>query len=399
MSKNSLIKKLTAALFAAVLVIGLITNDTLEAVGSFAEYLTRQGTDEEEASVTPAAIEQNFSSSLWMHRQLIDLNGLMAGAMRMHGLYSDMDMYITDDRYIVSASPYTTTDYEVEETVSLRDFLEENGIRLLYVNEPTKYTDDSLFPEAFGIETWSNRNADRFLARIREAGVNAIDLRENMREDGLEPAALFYRTDHHWTVPAGLWAARIMADGLNQYCGYEMDLSVFDEKNFIRRDWTACWLGEQGKKMAETYVGLDDYTELKPEFATSYTFRNSDGRAWEGNFDAFISERLYNTENDVYENGSWHYAYHLLDSVNNTVEKGRILMLCDSYDHVTLPFLSLQAREIDYLILRDHDDSFRLRDHILEKGYDTVLIAYAQFMIGEHDDPLSANYRMFTFDH
>ena len=31
--------------------------------------------------------------------------------------------------------------------------------------------------------------------------------------------------------------------------------------------------------------------------------------------------------------------------------------------------------------------------------YDTVIIAYAQFMLGSHDDPSSANYRMYSFEY
>ena len=53
---------------------------------------------------------------------------------------------------------------------------------------------------------------------------------------------------------------------------------------------------------------------------------------------------------------------------------------------------------MDSLVLRACDDSFDLRNYILENGYDTVLICYAQFMLGAHDDPNSSNYRMFTFE-
>ena len=48
--------------------------------------------------------------------------------------------------------------------------------------------------------------------------------------------------------------------------------------------------------------------------------------------------------------------------------------------------------------MRDTNDSFSLRQLIIDNKYDTVLICYAQFMIGAHDNPGSANYKMFTFD-
>ncbi|MGM9669537.1 MAG: hypothetical protein ACI3VZ_07265 [Faecousia sp.] len=395
---NSLTKKIVAILFTVFLLLGFIRNGSYITMNSFANYLKQQDFHAGDA-ISVSGIENDFTSSIWKHKELINLNGLMANKLNMHGLYSDMGMYVTNDKYIVSASPYTTTDYEVEETINFRDYLEANGINLLYVNEPTKYIDDDIFKREFGIETYSNRNIDLFLNRIREAGVNTIDLRDNIREENLNISDLFYRTDHHWTTPAGLWATKIMASGLNNYCGYNIDTSVFDESNFVRTDWSECWLGEQGRKVAQTYVGLDDYTELKPAYETNYTFRNSDGTTYNGSFDSFVNESVYNTENDVYENTSWHYSYNRIDCINNNIEHGKILILGDSYDHVTQPFLSLQVHEVDSLILRSYDDSFSLRDYIVSNGYDTVIIAYAQFMVGAHDNPSSANYRMFTFDY
>lgn len=368
MTGNGMIKKIVSVLFAVFMLFGLVVSAGFDSVSDR------------------------------LYNRLIDINGYMAKLLDIHGLYSDMGMYITDDKYIVSAAPYTATDYEVKETVALKDFLEDHGVNLLYVNEPAKYTDDDLLREEFGIASYSNRNMDVFIKRIREAGVNAIDLRDNIRDEGLSVYDMFYRTDHHWRVPAGLWASRIMADGLNRYCGYDIDTSVYDEDHFIKSYWKECWLGEQGRKAGRTYVGLDDFTELKPDHDTSFTFVKEDGSTFEGTFDTFVNEGIYDTENDVYENDSWHYSYIMVPGcINNDVEKGKVLILGDSYDNVTQPFLALQIHEVDTLVLRRYDDSFNLRDYIIDNGYDTVIIAYAQFMVGAHDDPSSDNYGMFAF--
>ena len=389
------IKRTIAILFVIVLVLGFQKNRSLDAIESFVNYLMQQDDDEKDAI---NGIEKWFTFSMWKQEELINFNGLLANKLNIHGLYANMGMYVTDGGYIVSASPYTTTDYEVEQTIAFRDYLEANGIQLIYVNQPTKYVDDDLLKREFGVETYSNRNADKFLERINGAGVNTIDLRVCMKEEGLNVYDLFYRTDHHWTTPTGLWATQKIAEGLNEYCGYSIDTSVFDEKNFIRKDWKECWLGEQGKKVARTYVGLDDYTELKPNFETSYTFKRGDGTTFDGIFDMFVDETVYNTENDVYENQSWHYSYSRVDCINNKVKSGKVLLIGDSYSFVTQPFLSLQVHEVDSIILRKKEEDFNLREYILTNGYDTVIIAYAQFMLGAHDDSSSSNYDMFTFE-
>ena len=380
-----------------ILILCFVKNKSYNTIPSFITFFKQQ-VHKTDGALTMDQIETDYTSTIWNHNEFVNLNGSIAKLLNMHGLYSDMGMYVTCDNYIVSASPYTTTDYEFEETVAFRDFLESNGINLLYVNEPTKYVDDELLRKEFGIDTYSNQNADVFLERIRSAGIYTIDLRESMQKEGLTATDLFYRTDHHWTTPAGLWATKCIAEGLNTYCGYQIDLNIFDEKNYDRTDWTECWLGEQGRKAAQTYVGLDDYTELKPAFDTDYTFKTLDGATYNGTFDSFIDETVYNTDNDVYENLSWHYSYNRTNCINNNVKTGKVLLLGDSYDNVTQPFLSLPIHEVDSLVLRGSEEDFSLRDYILSNGYDTVIIAYAQFMIGAHDDPASANYRMFTFD-
>lgn len=395
--ESSIVKRLLAISFVILLVVGFVKSGSYKTVESLFDFL-KQDNYKAEGAITVGGIETDFNSTLWKKKDLVDFNGFMAKQINMQGYYSNMGMYITDNGYIVSRSGQTTTDYEFTQTVAFRDFCEDHGVHLLYVNEPTKYVDDGLFRRSFGVETFSNSNMDLFLSRIREAGVNTIDLRDNIREENIEVSDLFYRTDHHWTAPAGLWATRIIAEGLNRYCGYNIDLSIYDRDNYEFRSWDSCWLGEQGRKVAVTYVGLDNYTEVKPKFETHFTFKNGDGTTYEGTFDNFVNEGVYNTENNVYENGSWHYSYNRIDCINNDVETGKILIMGDSYDHVTQCFLSLGVREVDSLVLRSFDDSFSLRNFILDNHYDTVIIAYAQFMVGAHDSPSSVNYRMFTFE-
>lgn len=398
MANTSMIKKIIAAIFVGTLVIGFVKNGSYNEISKLTNYLSQKDFDRED-SLSISSLESEFSASLINQKDLINLNGSMAKALGMKSFYKSKGVYVNDQKYVVSAYAQTSTDYEYEETVDFKNFLESNGINLLYVNEPTKYVDDSVFTYEFGIETYSNRNMDLFLNRIREAGVNTIDLRDNIREEGINVYDLFYRTDHHWTTSAGLWATQIMAEGLNDYCGYDIDTSIYNIENYNVTSWENCWLGEQGRLVAETYIGLDDYSEIKPNFETDYTFKNDDGTTYDGTFDNFVSEKTYNLENDVYENGSWHYSYNRIDCINNNVENGKILLIGDSFDHVTIPFLSLAVHEIDSLILRSYDESFSLRDYILRNGYDTVIVAYAQFMVGAHDNSDSANYRMFSFEY
>ncbi|MBR1692380.1 MAG: hypothetical protein IJ711_06340 [Lachnospiraceae bacterium] len=386
-------KKVLAVLFGIfVLIFMLKSNPDTEAKALF-RYLGQDMSADDAVSIEK--LESQYAMRLWKQPLFLDLNGAAARLLSVQGYYSRQGIYVTKDRYIVSPANQTSTDYEYEQMTAFKSFLDERGIHLLYVNEPTKYVDDSLFREEFGIESYSNRNADLFLQRISDAGIAVIDLREKIAEEGLNVYDMFYRTDHHWTTRSGLWATRKMAEGLNEYCGYSIDTSIYDESNYSFTEWKNCWLGEQGRKVAVSYVGLDDYTEIKPKFETSYSFKTSDGLV-DGTFDDFIDEEIYEAGENIYAGESWHYSYMQRDVINKNADYGKVLLLGDSYAQVTEPFLSLGVREVDALITRDYEGS--VRDYVDAGDYDTVIVAYAQFMIGAHDVEESANSSSFTFE-
>ena len=400
MQKSKLIRKrLLAILFVIILFCGFLKNGSYMTLGKIFEYLSQTQNKSENELLSVDGIENSYTEEIWMKNNLITINGEMARKLKMQGLYSDLGMYVTDDNYIVSVYPYTSTDYEYEQMISFRDFLKSNGVNLLYVNEPTKYLDDNTVGKQFGVETYSNRNMDVFLDRIREAGIDAIDLRENIKSEKINVKDMFYRTDHHWTTTSGLWATRIIAQGLNDKCGYNIDTSIYNKEKFNYKEWKKCWLGEQGRKVGVSYVGLDDYTEVTPKYPTRYTFFDKDGTTYDGTFKSFIYEWMYNTEYNIYDVASWYCSYNQFNCVNQNVAHGKVLIIGDSFNNVVHPFLSLGVHQVDSIVLRDYDDSFSLRDYIKENSYDTVIVAYAQFMVGQHDNPKSANYNLFRLDH
>lgn len=345
-----------------------------------------------------AAVKLGFLENLWAEDAFIKLNGSVTKAMDMRSYYSSKyGFYLNDDGMIVSVYPQTSTDYEYEQLLDFRDFLAANGIRMLYVSLPNKYLDDAEIRDEFSTESYCNRNVDRLLERLRAADVPVLDLREDIVGEKLNVSDLFYRTDHHWTVEAAFWAARrIAVGGLDRFCGYDIDPALYDKDRYLFRHWESCWVGEQGRKLSESYVGWDDYTLILPDFPTHYRFKSGDGTFTEGGFEGFIDTERLNGDGPVPGKGL-HYAYRLRDSVNLDAADGKVLLLRDSFSNPLAPFLSLGIRELDTLALRSYDSSFDLRERILREGYDTVLICYSTAMIGAHDTPESANYRMFDF--
>lgn len=348
-------------------------------------------------AVTLTDLESQVSSAMYKRSAWLDLGGLALKETGARSTYNDENIYITKDSYIVSKRQDTTTDYEFSQIVSFREFLDANGISFLYVNEPDKYLDDTLFEREFGVRSYSNRNMDRLLARLREENIPVLDLRDEIRSGNLNIRDMFFRTDHHWTPEAGLWAAGRIAGAMNRYCGYRIDTTLYDPQNYTNKEWKACWLGEQGRKVGRTLVGLDDYKNAVPAFPTELVIVEQDGSSKEGSFLDLIDESTYNTQQDLYFGDSWHYSYRTAHCINKLQPEGKVLLLGESYDYVTEPFLALGVHEIEFLCLRYTGD-LNLREYISDHDFDTVIVCYEQPVLGAHDNPDSSNYRMYQFD-
>ncbi len=347
--------------------------------------------------ISTSEAEENISKRLPKRNRIINISGSVIKILGIDNFYSRDGLYLTSDKYIVGKYNDTSTDYEYEQLVSFNKFLKNNGISFLYVNEPVKYTDDQWFKAQFGVDTYANQNADKLIKRLRESGIAVLDLREEAEKSGIRSFDMFYRTDHHWTTNTGLWAAGNIAEALNDEFSYGIDLSLYDPKRFKYYERRESWLGEQGKKLSSSLTGFDDYVEIIPEYPTDFSFIYPEN-VYNADFMGFINEDIFEVRCVEGEELSWYYAYTMPHSINNNIENGKILMLCDSYNQVVDPFLALGVKDIEAINYRDCKDDFDLRDYIKENGYDTIIVAYSQIMIGAHDDPRSSNYRMYSFE-
>lgn len=348
-------------------------------------------------------MKTNFTNDIVFHSDFIDLNGWMTKVLGVKSMYSSQYINVADNGYILGWYLENSAEYEIAEINDFYNFLTDNNINLLYVNKPIKYMDDKYTLEQFGKISYGNANMDKLLTGISEAGVNILDMRERISEENLDVFELFYKTDHHWTVPAGLMCAKEIAVELNDKFGYDICMDIYADENFEYMHYEDSWLGEQGRKVAVSYVGLDDFTEVKPLQETNFTVMKNNEIVSQGAFvDVMVDETVYapfrDGNYDVYSGDTWHYSYAPFGIsgakiINDDVETGKILYLGDSYDHVVLPFLALGVHEVDAYILRNMEGS--IRDIIEAEEYDTVIIAYAGSMIGNHTVETNANYRMF----
>lgn len=396
-SEGDPVKRITAALFVCMIFAGFFAFASYKQPALWLDFFSHYR--ERISFIVPytvSSMEADFSGDMPVRSALVDLNGLITKKAGMTALYNDKNIYFSEDGYIVSKRNRTDGEYEYREIMALKSYLDENGIDFLYVNLPDKYLSDEEFERCFGLETYSNRNMDAFLERLRSSGVEVLDVRQNIKEENLDIREMFYRTDHHPTTETGLWIAGLIAEKLDESCGYAIPPELFDLSLYGAKEWKRCWLGSQGKTVGRTCIEPDDYTLILPSFGTDYIFKTDEGD-YPGDFSLFINDEYLTYEGNIYDAVSRHDAYFSYSCINNSVPNGKVLMLEDSYGRVIEPFLSLGIHETDSELMRAHGEDFDLKGFIKENGYDTVIVSYAQNMLGEHDDPASVNRDMFSF--
>lgn len=268
----------------------------------------------------------------------------------------------------------------IENTLEFNDFLDKQDTPFLYVQSPFKINKyDTQLPE--GIIDYNNKKADDFLVGMEKAGVNTIDLRELMNTDNLDYYSMFFKTDHHWTPKAGLWAFGKISEKLNRDYAFNIDMNLADKDNYNIKTYEKWFLGTEGKRTGIYYTGIDDFDIITPKFDTEFDFTvNSRNIYRKGKFsETLIDWSNFGTKDYFNE---WPYSTYSGGDVNyininnyKNKEGKKILLIKDSFSCVVIPFLATASSELDVVDIIQ-GEKIDLRKHIKESNPDIVIMMY-----------------------
>lgn len=246
--------------------------------------------------------------------------------------------------------------------IAFRDFVEEElGGPYLYIQAPCKLCQEDPqlpLPEMDNF----NQQTTMLLDKLREAGVDVLDLRRNLHEDGLDHYGCFYVTDHHWTAPTGLWAARVMAEELNERYGLGLDSGRLAEERFTQRVWEDVFLGSLGRKASLSAAQPEDFVlpvPLEPVHVTMTRY----GAEITGGFEVLYDEEAVTPE-DYYGGSSYgallrgDCGYLKVENLENP-DGPVVAVLRESFAGAPGPYLSLAAGELHLLDARYYDGSVK----------------------------------------
>lgn len=329
--------------------------------------------------------ETDIASTFFNKFGFVNLNGAVCNALNQPCMNGVVKL---NNGYLLTTLPYSSDEVlrtYADSTIRFDEYLKNRGTVLVYANTP--YTSSKYDPQLpIGINDYGNDNCDRFLQMLKDAGVDTIDFRETMHDDGIDQYSMMYKTDHHWTTKAGLYAYGILEDYIVDKTGCDVDERISDIQNYTVTTYKKWHLGSRGQRTGIYYAGIDDFDLIIPNFDTS--IQNDAGTV--GNMqDLMINmEPLANkdytsryTYDSVLGGSIGHFTN--LDCKNDI----KVLLITDSFGKAVAPYLAMGFAQIDYVY--DADVSGVTPEFIESMDPDVVIMMYYPEFLLEGRQPFS----------
>lgn len=296
--------------------------------------------------------ETEYISNFWGKTNFLNLNGLMRNLTGQHEMN---DIVKLNNGYLFTPFDYVGDEelaQRAEALANLNQYLSAADTELLVAITPdttSKY--DPQVP--VGIPSYCNDNLDRLIPMLEEKGVDVMDFREVIHEDGIDQYTMMYKTDHHWTTKAGFYAYGKIADWIEEKTGVKVEEEIRDIESYTITTYKDWHLGSRGQRTGSLYAGIDDFDLILPKFDTELTNGETTG-TFE---DLFINYEPFEKRDST---SRYTYELALRQSCGNytnlyAVNDLKLLVIGDSFSEAVCPYLNISYQEVRYLYCQQSD--------------------------------------------
>ena len=336
-------------------------------------------------------VQKSYTDGFVKKNDFINLNGLFA---RLTGRRYCNTIVRLNNGMLAGGFEKADMTVGAEKLTAFDRFLEELGIPYLYVQPPHKMDlGEELLPE--GIDDYGIETGDQRLRLLSEAGVDTLDLREELAGTPERVEASFFKADHHWNYTAAFTAFQRITERLKLF----FPEAAFDEACTDLSQWEAhtlkdWFLGSKGKRTGVFYGGVDDLTYYTPRFSTEMSCAvPKHCRFTSGSFEDAVIQKLYlDAPNYFAENPYCIYIggdYPLTQFRNSGAPNDlKVLLLKDSFGIPVIGYLSTAVRELDVIDPR-HFTECSIVEYVLRTAPDVVIT-----MANPSQIPVAAFYDM-----
>ncbi len=386
MKKYILKKKIFAVVFLLVLYSFSILN-FLHSYGPLKELVT--GT-ESESVPTVAQLDNSINENLLGRMKFIETYGYMQVLLDKRES-NNFTSIIDEDGFLHYASFYREEDPRIFEYAMrlkrLQDCVAANDTKVLFVVTPGKYCpDETVFRKGISVNN-PNPVVDELLFYLNRLGIETLDLRESLPNEELSYEETFFRTDHHWTIPAAFYATGEVVKKIEESFGENLDPEGYytDINNYDLVTYEHGMLGSMGRKTGAVFSGLENFTAVWPRFEGDF-YREclSENSSRVSTYDGGFTEVLMDTElltqkDDVYSDSQYSTYLNGLriyeKIINNENPDGpSFFMIRDSYFSPVMAFMMPMCGRIDAIWSLEETRELDIESYVKEEKFDYIIM-------------------------
>jgi hypothetical protein len=123
----------------------------------------------------------------------------------------------------------------------------ERNIPFLYVITPARIINGkTVFDASLNSISGDDLDIDIFLSYINERNIPFLDIRQYISDMDIE--SIFYKTDHHWNLPASFRTMKLTIDKINLLYGMNIDIDneIRNLDNYAKIAYPDSFLGSYG---------------------------------------------------------------------------------------------------------------------------------------------------------
>lgn len=380
--KKFLMRKYIYTILFLVTIFGFAGVNLMHSYEPLREILT--GKD-----ITVAAIDSAITENLYGRMKFIETYGFIQVLLDKREC-NDFTYIKDEDGYLHYASFYREEDTRLFEYAlrvkRLQDYVEQSGTRVLFVVPPGKYNKKyTEFRTGMPVNDPSYI-VDEMMFYLNRMGVETLDLREHMPNEGMAFEDMFFKTDHHWTIPAAFNAAGILTDKFKESFDEDLDPDGFymDISNYEIVTYHSGMLGSMGRKTGVNFCEVEDFTALWPKFSGQFTRESMMDAGYheeqEGSFDeVLMSTNVLTRNSDIYSDSQYSLYLDGLRIYEKIVNEEKpdgcsIFFVRDSYFSPVMAFLAPMCGEIDAIWSLEETDELDIETYLKENTFDYVII-------------------------
>ena len=400
-------------IFAAVFLLGVFSFSAVNIYNNRFDLLNKAEKYESEPQKIPAKLEEVMEDGVYGKLQFVEAYGLTQKVLGKEEFNSFS--YVKDNTgFLHYAAFYRDEQKEIFQYAlrvkKLQNYAEKYGTKVLFVMAPAKYNREyTEFKTGMPVNDPSEDTYE-MMVYLNRLGVPCINLAEDIPSADIPYEKAFFKTDHHWTVPAAFKATKIIVDDLNERYGANLDPTGYymSDDAYTKKEYKNQMLGSMGRDTGIVYSGLEDFEAYLPNFSGHYkrTYTMKGEETLEGTYsDALLDLSVLEPTLNKYEDSP--YSLYIkqvtnlehIENLENT-DGPSVLMIRDSFFGPVISFMAPMCSKIDAIWSKEDMDDINVGEYIkgqYEKGekYDYLIVQYYphnleddafKFFRGDHDN-------------